>query len=103
VGEVVSVGKVDDILDGEMTSLEAGGVKIAVAQVDGNFYAFDDTCTHRGCSLSEGDIEEHSVVCPCHGGEFDLETGDAIGGPATDPISTYEVRVEDGIVQVVVD
>ncbi|MGH2720895.1 MAG: Rieske (2Fe-2S) protein [Actinomycetota bacterium] len=103
MGELVPVGKVDDIVDGEMASFDAAGVRIAVANVDGDFYAFDDSCTHRGCSLAEGDIEEHSVVCACHGGEFDIETGEVIGGPPTVPISTYEVQVEDGVIKVAVD
>jgi 3-phenylpropionate/trans-cinnamate dioxygenase ferredoxin subunit len=103
VGEFVAVGKVDDIADGEMAAFEVGGVRVAVANVDGNWYAFDDVCTHRACSLAEGDVEAASVVCPCHAGEFDLETGEVIGGPPTEPIQTYELRVEDGIIEVAID
>lgn len=100
MGEFVPVGKLDEIGDGEMAPYAAGDVRIAVANVDGTLYAFDDVCTHRGCSLAEGDCEGRSVVCPCHGGEFDLETGEVLGGPPTEPIHTYEVRVQDGVVEV---
>lgn len=103
MGEFVPVGKLDDIGEGEMAPFEAGNVRVAVANIDGTLYAFDDICTHRACSLSEGDVEETSVVCACHGGEFDLESGDVIGGPPLDPIHIYEVRVRDGIIEVAVD
>lgn len=100
MGEVVSVGKVDDILDGEMTSLEAGGVKIAVAQVDGTFYAFDDTCTHARCSLSRGYLDGTSVTCPCHGSVFDVTTGAVLAPPAVEPVRSYRARVERAALQV---
>jgi nitrite reductase/ring-hydroxylating ferredoxin subunit len=103
VTEFVAVCKADDLGDGEMTVVEAGGVKIAVANLDGALYAFDDGCTHRACSLAEGDLEESSVVCPCHGGAFDLESGEVVGGPPTEPIHTYEVRVEGGMIEVCLD
>ena len=103
MGEFVPVGKLDDIADGEIAPFEAGDVKVAVANVDGTLYAIDDTCTHRGCSLAEGDVEGTSVVCACHGGEFDLGTGEVLGGPPTEPIHTYEVHVRDGIVEVALD
>ena len=103
MSEFVPVGKLVDVGEGEMASFEAGGITIAVANLDGTLHAFDDVCTHAACSLAEGDVEETSVVCPCHGGEFDLETGDVIGGPPLDPIHVYEVRVRDGIIEVSID
>jgi 3-phenylpropionate/trans-cinnamate dioxygenase ferredoxin subunit len=71
-----------------------------VANVDGAFYAFGDTCTHRACSLAGGDLEETTVVCPCHGSEFDVRSGAVLRGPAREPVGTYEARVEDGRLEV---
>jgi 3-phenylpropionate/trans-cinnamate dioxygenase ferredoxin subunit len=103
VGEFVPVGKLNDIGDGEIAPFDAGNVRIAIANIDGSLYAIDDTCTHMGCSLADGDVEATTVVCPCHGGEFDLETGEVLEGPPTEPVHTYEVRVRDGIVEVALD
>jgi nitrite reductase/ring-hydroxylating ferredoxin subunit len=51
------------------------GTRIAVANVGGTYYAFDDTCTHEQCSLAEGDLAGTTVTCMCHGAEFDVRTG----------------------------
>jgi nitrite reductase/ring-hydroxylating ferredoxin subunit len=67
---------------------------------DGRWVAFDDTCTHEECPLSEGDLEGERIVCYCHGSEFDLRTGEVLEGPAEDPLSLFPVRIEDGELQV---
>jgi nitrite reductase/ring-hydroxylating ferredoxin subunit len=46
------------------------------------------------CSLAEGDLEETTVICPCHGSEFDVTSGAVLQGPAREPVATYETRVE---------
>jgi nitrite reductase/ring-hydroxylating ferredoxin subunit len=83
-----------DLKDGDMQAFDVRGTKIAVANIAGMFYAFGDTCTHRGCSLAEGDLEETTVTCPCHGSEFDVRSGAVLRGPASEPVGTYEVRAE---------
>ncbi len=78
-----------------------GGREIALVRLpDGAWVAFDDTCTHEECPLSEGDLEGERIVCYCHGSEFDVRTGEVLKGPAEDPLSLYPVRVEDGELQV---
>ena len=74
MGEFVVAGRVDEFEEGSMEAFDVRGTKIAVAYVNGTFHAFGDTCTHRGCSLAEGDLEETTVNCPCHGSEFDVRT-----------------------------
>ena len=90
----VMVGRAEDLEEGGMRAFEVQGTTIAVANVKGTFHAFDDTCTHRQCSLAEGDLEETTVTCPCHGSEFDVTSGEVLEGPAREPVETYEVRVE---------
>lgn len=63
-------------------------------------YAIHDRCSHRGCSLSQGEIEGVEVVCACHGSRFDLRSGAVRGGPATSPQPSFQVRVEAGRVEV---
>ena len=90
----VVVGRAEDLEEGGMRAFDVQGTTIAVANVAGTFHAFDDTCTHRQCSLAEGDLEETTVTCPCHGSEFDVASGEVLEGPAREPVETYEVRVE---------
>lgn len=63
-------------------------------------YAIHDRCSHRGCSLSEGTVEGREVVCGCHGSRFDLRDGALKGGPATTAQPAFQVRVQDGRVEV---
>lgn len=63
-------------------------------------YALHDRCSHRGCSLSEGEVEGHEIVCGCHFSRFDLRTGAVVRGPATAPQPAFEVRRQDGIVEI---
>jgi nitrite reductase/ring-hydroxylating ferredoxin subunit/uncharacterized Fe-S cluster protein YjdI len=98
--EFVALGRAKDFEEGGMRAFDVKGTTIAVAKVGGAFHAFDDTCTHRQCSLAEGDLHESTVICPCHGSEFDVESGEVLRGPAREPVETYEVRVEDGNLEV---
>ena len=81
---------------GEVAVVEVDRVSVAVAHVGDTLVAFDETCTHRECPLSEGSILDGTVTCPCHKSRFDLQTGEPINGPATQPIRIRAVHVEDG-------
>jgi nitrite reductase/ring-hydroxylating ferredoxin subunit len=71
-----------------------------VANVGGSFFAFDDTCPHRQCSLAEGELEDTSIICACHGSEFDVRTGEVLNPPARDNVEHYELQVADGQIKV---
>ena len=88
---------------GEMKALEVDGLKIAVAKIDDKLYAFGDTCTHRQCPLSKGDLEDRIVTCPCHGSQFDVTTGAVLNGPAEEPVPTYSIRHTGDVIEVEVD
>ncbi|MBI3750125.1 MAG: Rieske 2Fe-2S domain-containing protein [Chloroflexi bacterium] len=88
------IGKVTDIGAGGMRAFNVGGRKVAVANVAGRFYGFDDTCTHMGCSLAAGDLDGTTVTCACHGSEYDVTTGAVLEGPAEDPVNTWAVQVD---------
>ena len=98
--DFATVAKAGDIPSGELAAFNVEGTQIAIANVDGTFYAFDDTCTHAACSLADGDLEGATVVCPCHLGQYDLSTGEVLDGPPPDPVGVYPVRVVEGELQV---
>jgi cytochrome P450/nitrite reductase/ring-hydroxylating ferredoxin subunit len=89
------VGAAGDTSDGALRRVEVEERAVCVARTADGWLAFDDTCTHEECSLAEGELDGSVVVCPCHGSEFDVRTGDVITPPALDPLAIYEAR-EDG-------
>src|SRR5690349_1336622 len=89
--ETATGTKPGDIPPGALALVEINGTRIAVANVDGTYYAFDDACTHEHCSLAEGDLEGTKVICMCHGAEFDVTTGAVLAPPAKLPLKVYPV------------
>jgi nitrite reductase/ring-hydroxylating ferredoxin subunit len=76
-----------------MAAVQVEGNSVAVANVAGQLFAFDDACTHRGCALATGTLDGAVVTCPCHGSQFDVTTGAVVAGPATVGVATYTVQV----------
>ena len=91
---LIKVGYAKDIAENEMRPFEVAGTKVSVASVAGHFYGFDDTCTHRGCSLAKGKLDGTTVTCPCHGSQFDVTSGAVLRGPAQLPVRARLVQVE---------
>jgi nitrite reductase/ring-hydroxylating ferredoxin subunit len=77
-------------------------LRISVARVDGRLYAFDGlcTCAERACPLSGGLLTATTLMCQCHGSRFDITTGAVINGPATKPLTVYDVQEVDGEIEV---
>lgn len=75
-----------------------GEHRIALFRIGDDVYAIGDRCSHAEASLSEGEVFDDAVECPRHGSEFDLHTGAPSSLPATSPVPTYDVAVEDGTV-----
>lgn len=98
--DLALIGDADAVAEGTAALFNVDGNPIAVAKVDGQLYAFDDTCTHLGCSLSDGTLEGTEITCPCHLSVFQITDGAVAAGPADEPIQTYPVEVIDGQVSV---
>jgi 3-phenylpropionate/trans-cinnamate dioxygenase ferredoxin subunit len=77
-----------------------GTLELALARLDGRAYATSNYCTHLDCLLSSGKLQDDGIRCSCHNSVFELEHGQPIQPPATEPIATYPVREEDGQVLV---
>ena len=91
---MVRVGHAKDVVANEMRVFDVGGTKVSIARALGQLHAFDDTCTHRGCSLAKGKLEGTIVTCPCHGSQFDVVSGAVLRGPAQRPVRSRLVQVE---------
>mgnify|MGYP001185361181 FL=1 len=91
----ILVGKTSDIPSGKMVMVSADGRDILVTNVDGNYYAMDDTCSHAGASLSEGSLNGSTLVCPWHGSTWDCKTGKMIEfGVQLNDLSSHKVIIE---------
>jgi 3-phenylpropionate/trans-cinnamate dioxygenase ferredoxin component len=100
----IEVAKTDDVSPGSATVVDVKGVEIALINSGGEYHAIGNECTHAGGSLGDGDlIEENQIECPLHGSVFDITTGEPVVGPADEPVPTYPVKVENGIIKVAVD
>lgn len=102
MGKEIEVAKVSEIPAGSAKQVEVDGEPVAIFNVDGQFFAIHDTCTHAQASLSEGSVEGGVVTCPWHGARFDLKTGKNLGMPAPTPVEAYVLKIEGDVIKVVV-
>ena len=92
---IVRVAKAADVAPGQVRVYEVDGHSIALANLDGAFYALDNVCTHDGGPLGEGRLWDETVECPRHGARFDVKTGAVKALPAVRPVRAYPVH-QDG-------
>lgn len=91
---LLRIGNSKDVVAGQMRVYDVAGTKVSVANANGHLYAFDNTCTHLGCSLAEGRLDGTTVTCPCHGSQFDVTSGAVRRGPAKRPVRSRLVQVQ---------
>jgi 3-phenylpropionate/trans-cinnamate dioxygenase ferredoxin component len=98
----LDVCPVDELAPGEMKIVTSGLLSIGVYNLDGRFYAIEDRCSHDDGPLCEGEFDPETgvVICPRHGANFDIRSGEALTLPAYEPVAAYPVRVADGFIRV---
>ena len=96
----ITVAQVDEIKPGERMVVEIGRRWIAIFNVDGQYYAIEDRCTHDDGPLAEGVLTGTTIECPRHGACFDIRTGAVLSPPAMVDVPAFAVRVENGEIQV---
>ena len=99
--KAVDAGRVEDLPHGSCTTIDLPeGRELVLYNVNGEFYATDNFCPHKGASLAEGNLCQHVIECDWHGWQFDVRTGECLTVP--EKLETYEVVIEDGVVKVLV-
>jgi 3-phenylpropionate/trans-cinnamate dioxygenase ferredoxin subunit len=96
VAKFVKVANVDDLRPGERLFMDFEYVTLVIFNVEGEYYAIEDVCTHDGGPVGEGPLDGYAIVCPRHGAMFDIRDGAVLMMPAVVPIPTYAIRVENG-------
>jgi nitrite reductase (NADH) small subunit len=94
MSQFIKVATSSEVASGQAKLIEINGKEIGLFNVDGAFHAIDNTCTHVGGPLCEGEIEGAQVTCPWHGAVFDVTTGNVLGPPAPENVTRYNVRTE---------
>jgi 3-phenylpropionate/trans-cinnamate dioxygenase ferredoxin subunit len=100
MGDFVRVARTYEIEPGQARLIDVKGRQIALFNINGEFFALDNICTHDAGSLTEGEIAGHEVICPLHGAKFDVRTGEVLGPPAYDDVARYSVRVSGTEIEV---
>jgi len=98
--QFIKVAERSEMAQGTGKSVEVEGKRIALFNLTGEFYAIDDTCTHRGGTLSEGSLEGDEVECPLHGARFNIKSGQVKCPPAGTDVAAYKVRVTGDDIEV---
>ncbi len=98
--QFVKVAQTEEIPPGEVFGFEADGIKVAIVNVEGQFYALGGICPHEDGPLGEGYLDGSTLSCPWHGGEFEVKTGQALRPPVSGCVPTYPVRIQGNDIEV---
>jgi len=96
----VAVAQTGELKPGSMRCVEASGHKLVLVNLEGQFFAVADECTHEGAPLSEGFLEGDELHCPWHDACFNVRSGAVTAPPAEDGLRRYNVRVSGDKVEV---
>lgn len=95
-----NVARAEELPPGSCRMIDLDDTQIAVFNVGGEFFAIENVCTHDGGVLAGGEVKDDEIICPRHGAHFSIRTGAALSPPAYEPVATFPVRVEQGMLQV---
>jgi nitrite reductase/ring-hydroxylating ferredoxin subunit len=88
------VARTDELGPGEVMYVEVGNDPVALINLEGEFHALHDMCTHEDASLSDGEVTGDEIECPMHGGAFEIRTGMPANFPVVVPVETFAVKTE---------
>ncbi len=98
--EYIPVGSVDELKDGERLFIEIDGNPIMIVNINSQYFAIADVCSHDDGPVGEGAIEGFEIICPRHGARFDIRTGKVLALPAFVDIPAYPVRVNGDQIEI---
>jgi 3-phenylpropionate/trans-cinnamate dioxygenase ferredoxin subunit len=91
--EFIPVGPEEQLKEGERLFIEVDGMPIVIMNIDGQYNAIADVCSHDDGPVGEGNLEGNEIICPRHGARFDIRSGKALSLPAFVDIPAYPVRL----------
>jgi 3-phenylpropionate/trans-cinnamate dioxygenase ferredoxin subunit len=100
MAEWIDVAKVDELTPGNRKIITTDVAEIVVFNLDGDFFAIEDVCTHDGGELASGVCDGDQIICPRHGARFCIRSGKVLTPPAYEDVETFPVRIDQGVVQI---
>jgi 3-phenylpropionate/trans-cinnamate dioxygenase ferredoxin component len=100
MSEWVVVDAVDAIAQGTSTVVDVDDVMVAVFNINGDFFAVEDVCSHDGGEIASGCVKGYELECPRHGARFNIKTGEVLCAPAYEDLETFPIRIVNNTVQV---
>lgn len=95
----VNVERAAEFGPGMRVAVDVDDTEILVFNIDGEYYAIENMCTHEQVALVDGELSGTELTCPAHDARFCVKTGEALCAPAYEPVATFPVRIQDGMVQ----
>jgi len=92
----------EDIEEKSFSTFEINGTKIVICRFRDEYFAIENRCSHALSTFDEGRMRGYRIMCPLHGGTFDIRDGSCTGLPATHPIRSFPLRITDGIIEVAI-
>ncbi|GAB5451929.1 MAG: non-heme iron oxygenase ferredoxin subunit [Halioglobus sp.] len=93
--DYVHVANAGELAPGKTLVAQVGGQEVLLCHTSEGFFAVDNQCSHAAARLCEGKLKGNKILCPLHGAAFDVRNGSALSRPASQPIATYPVRVDE--------
>ncbi len=100
-GRLISLVPAAGVPEGGKHACTADGLEVLLCKVEGMVYAVENRCSHASSRLDIGKLKGHSIGCPLHGARFDVRDGRALAAPATKPIRSFEVVLENGKINII--
>lgn len=99
----VDVAAIGEVPEKGFITRQVAGADLVVCRVKDDIFVVENRCSHAFQTFDGGRLRGTRLMCPLHGACFDVRDGKALGLPATLPIRSFPVRIEDGRVLVAVD
>ena len=99
-GTYTAVTKAENIKEKSFSCFDVDGTKLVISRFRGEYHAVENQCSHAQSTFDDGRLRAYTLICPLHGGSFDVRDGTATGLPARVPIRSFKVRVVDGMIEV---
>jgi len=98
----IAVTVAQDIGEKCFSTFEVNGTGIAICRFRDEYFAIENRCSHALSTFDEGRMRGYRIMCPLHGGTFDIRDGSCTGLPATKAIRSFPVRIVDGMIEVAI-